>query len=214
MWDQLRQRVAEDKNATYTFSQDFVSQTVCPIDEEEEKKKQSEESKAQWMTKRGFQYPKPKTRKELITHPQRPSEARIEDLKDPFQDQLDIKKAATHGLSPLQEEIIKKREHNFQTRFQSIPTFGALHTPEFEHEFLLRNIGDREELPRGKMVAGKEINDKFFRSVHLGGDDQAKIVEEAIKREKEEWKSKVVVDTLDFKVGGESVKSKEIYLFI
>lgn len=89
MWSQLRERVRQDHNATYTFSQDFVSQTVCPIDLVELAKQEKEANEKKKMTKKGFQYPKPKTRKELIEHPQRPSEARCEDLKEPFMDVTD-----------------------------------------------------------------------------------------------------------------------------
>jgi hypothetical protein len=67
-------------------SQDFVSQTVCVVDEAQAEKDAKAESQATWLTKRGFQYPKPKTRSELLTHPQRPSEARVEELQEQFRD--------------------------------------------------------------------------------------------------------------------------------
>ena len=38
----------------------------------------------------------------------------------------------------------------------------------------------------------------FFSSVHLGGDEQAALEEELVRKAKEEWKRKVVVDRLDF----------------
>lgn len=205
MWEELRQRVADDHHATYTFSQDFVSQTVCPVDEEELKKKEAIQSKAEWMTKKGFQYPKPKTRRELLLHPQKPSEARIEELHEPFTDILDQKQVRP---DPTQAA----REKGFHSRNKGVATFGALQEPSFEHEFQLKLMGDRTELPRGRLLNGTEVNNHFFRSVHLGGDDQARIVAEAMEKEKADWQAKVVVDSLDFKVGGMKVRDRPIQM--
>lgn len=41
-------------------------------------------SKAAWKTKRGFVWPCPRTRQELITHPSKPSESRIDTLREPW----------------------------------------------------------------------------------------------------------------------------------
>ena len=80
----LRQQLADKTDATYTFSQDFVSQTVCVVDEDVDRKKIAAEKRSHWLTSKGFQYPKPKTLKDLITHPKRPSDIRIEELQEPW----------------------------------------------------------------------------------------------------------------------------------
>ena len=51
-------------------------------------------------------------------------------------------------------------------------------------------------------------NPDFWRSVHASGDEGIKLQERIQQEEKEKWKSKVVVDTLDFKVGNFKVKDK------
>ena len=57
------------KNATFTFSKDFVSQTLCLVDEETEQRRALAQSKQEWLTAKGFRYPAAKTRQDLITHP-------------------------------------------------------------------------------------------------------------------------------------------------
>ncbi len=205
-WKELRHRIAEDHHANYTLSKDFLSQSITPIDEKEEQLKQIELEKSARLTQKGFQYPKPKTRSELITHPKKPSEARIEELKEHFTDLLD--KKANEGITS--DPILLQRERDYNTQVKPQAYFGALELPEYEYEFQLKYIGDREKLPRGSLTKGIDKNPHYFRSVHLGGENQRKIVEEALLKEKEEWEKKVIVDSHDFKVGGFKVRDKAI----
>ena len=205
-FDKLRERVAQDKNATYTFSQDFVSQTVCVVDEAQEAKNLKAENKSKMLTAKGFQYPKPKTRKELLTHPQRPSEARIEDLKEPFRDILDTKV----GADDTQDPLLRSLEKGFKTQIPVGGLFGALTPPTFERPFELKLVGDRIKLPRGAQTGGMEPDPNAFRSVHLGGENQARIVAEALEQEKKDWASKVIVDSLTVQVGGFKIRDKPL----
>ena len=41
----LREQVSDDRDASYTFSKNFMSQTLAAVDEDEEKKKQSADAK-------------------------------------------------------------------------------------------------------------------------------------------------------------------------
>lgn len=205
----LRERVAQDKNATYTFSQEFVSQTVCVVDEDQLVKKAKAESKAAMLTAKGFQYPKPKTRAELLLHPQRPSEARIEDLKEPFRDILDVRPGVD---SETTDPTLRALEKGFKTQIASDGLFGALKPVTFERPFELKLVGDRTKLPRGSLTGGTEPDPAAFRSVHLGGENQAKIIQEAAEQERKEWASKVVVDNLTVKVGGFKIRDKPLQL--
>lgn len=205
----LRDRVAQDKNATYTFSQDFVSQTVCVVDEDQLVKNAKAESKAAMLTAKGFQYPKPKTRAELLLHPQRPSEARIEELKEPFRDILDVRPGAD---SETRDPTLRALEKGFKTQIPSDGLFGALKPVTFERPFELKLVGDRTKLPRGLLTGGTEPDPAAFRSVHLGGENQARIIQEAADQEKREWAAKVVVDTLSVQVGGFKVRDKPIQM--
>lgn len=206
-WNQLRDKIANDHNATYTFSKDFMSQNISAVDESREKKKEAEREKSSWLTSKGFQYPKPKTIKELLTHPKRPSNARIEELREPFFDATD--KAANEDEISKSPDTIQK-EKGFRTQVNGTALFGALELPAFEHEFQLKYVGDRQNLPRGRLLNDSVPDPNFFRSVHLGGENQARIVEEALQKEKEEWRSRVVVDDIAFKVGKMNVRDKPI----
>jgi hypothetical protein len=206
-FNQLRERVEQDKNATYTYSQDFVSQTVCVVDEDLLEKNAKAANKAAMLTAKGFQYPKPKTSKELLTHPQRPSEARIEELKEPFRDILDVRPGAD---SETKDPTLRALEKGFKTQNASDGLFGALKPPAFERPFELKLVGDRTKLPRGKLTGGTEPDPQAFRSVHLGGENQARIVAEAAEQEKKAWQDKVVVDTLTVQVGGFKIRDKPL----
>ena len=70
------------------------------------------------------------------------------------------------------------------------------HTREYESQ----NIGSSTTLPRGHAIDVK--NPSFFNSVHLNGEEQAAEDEALKKKAEEEWRSKIVVDSLDFLVGG------------
>lgn len=208
-WNQLREQIAADKNATYTLSKDFMSQNVSVVDDAQEKKRLEAEEKQKRLTQKGFQYPKPKTRKELLTHPQRPSEARIEDLKEPFFDATDVRRGGAGGGAPGSAEEVA-REKGFRTQIPVGGLFGALEAPRFETEFQLKLVGDRDQLPRGSLLNADTTDHAFFRSVHLGGENQRRVVEEAQAQEKADWLAKVVVEDVAFKVGGFKVRDRPI----
>lgn len=208
-FNQLRERVAQDKNGTYTYSQDFVSQTVCVVDEEQLAKNAKAAHKEAMLTEKGFQYPKPKTTKELLRHPQGPSEARIEDLKEPFRDILDVRPGAD---AETKDPTLRALEKGFKTQTGAEGLFGGLKPVTFERPFELKLVGDRSQLPRGNLTGGWEPDPQAFRSVHLGGDDQARIIAEAAAKEKKEWQKKVVVDTLTVQVGGFRVRDRPLQM--
>ena len=69
-------------------------------------------------------------------------------------------------------------------------------------------------MPRGVLIAGtrQHADESFFKSVHLGGTQQAQIVADAIRKEKEDWTAKVVVDSTTFRVGHLNVRDKPIQI--
>lgn len=194
-FQELRQRLSKKTDAIYTFSQEFVSQTISPFDEDMEKKRLTDEKKSSWLTSKGFQYPATKTRKELITHPKRPVDARIDELNEQWSGD-----AAPSHLSDNVDHKTLLLEKGFITQIKSGLDFGSLEVNEYEREFELKLVGDKNKLPRGKLSKGFNKDPAAFRSIHIGGDNQAKMIEEAITKEKEDWAAKVVVDTLDFKI--------------
>ena len=50
------------------------------------------------------------------------------------------------------------------------------------------------------LIGGVTQNTEFWRSVHASGDEGIKLLERIAQEEKDNWKSKMVVDTIDFKV--------------
>jgi hypothetical protein len=194
-FQELRQRLSKKTDAIYTFSQDFVSQTISPFDEDMEKKRLLNEKKSSWLTNKGFQYPATKTRKELIAHPKRPVEARIEELNEPWGGD-----AAPAHLNDTVDHKTLLLEKGFITQIKSGLDFGSLEVNEYKRDFELKLVGDKTKLPRGKLTKGFNKDPAAFRSIHIGGDNQAKMLEEAIIKEKDDWTAKVVVDTLDFKI--------------
>jgi hypothetical protein len=82
----------------------ICAQSIALVDEEVDAKIAKINERKKWTTQRGFQYPPPKKNKvtdlhgsmstflmcfvcfqDLIAHPKKPSEARIEDLHEPFE---------------------------------------------------------------------------------------------------------------------------------
>ncbi|CAM9611592.1 unnamed protein product, partial [Sphacelaria rigidula] len=159
------------------------------------------QNKAAWKTKRGFVWPCPRTRQELITHPNKPSESRIDTLREPW-----IENELTGGRGdeePATQEG-PPRELTWRRKFDTVPSngkaiFGGLKLPKYFRKLDTRSIGSRSRLPRGRQQLEK--NPEFFRSVHLVGEGLAKEKEEAKRRSEEIWRSKVVVDDIDFRVG-------------
>jgi len=209
--NELKNRIKEDKNTTYSFSKNFISQTITVIDEEEELKKKSfnykNPDKSAWLTKKGFQYPKPKTRQDLIQHDKKPTETRIDDLHDPFYDQNDILQIEKQ-TKMLQNYHTKDLENNFVTRIKPVEIFGTLQPIEYNHDFQLNLVGNRTKLPRGIAINNNEKDENFFKSIHIGGVEKQKILNQAKIEEKKNWESKVIVDTIDFKISGLVVHDK------
>ena len=196
--EELRKTLAKVKEASFTYNKDFNSQTMSTLVQ-----LNRPDPKAEWLTPSGFQYPKPKSTKDLILHPKKPSQARIEDLQEPYDNSF---------LPTIQQDQeLLKLERGYSTRFRPEGKyFLNLEAPVYDHDFQLKLVGDKSKLPRGVLVEGENVNKDFFRSVHLGGDDALQIMEAAIAKEKSDWLDKMVVDHTDFKVGGFKVRDKPI----
>lgn len=207
-----RDRLKDDRTATYTYSRDFASQNLVLVDEYADRLKIQAAHKANNVSKKGFIYPAPKTREELIAHPKKPSAIRVEELHTPFpgEEMEFIDSSGRTMLPEIREVQLKNREleRNFDNKLNGNKLFGMLEPPVYERDFELSAIGDRTRLPRGQMTGGIDQNPIFWRSVHASGDEGIKLQERIKQEEKEAWQSKVVVETQDFKVGNFKVKDK------
>jgi len=205
MLQDQKTRLRAVKDTTFTYSKDFVSQNISLGDDPKEKK--PSDDKINWLTPSGFQANKPRTRKELITHPKRPGDGRIEDLNEPYEDPV------LQGNSRAGKDATTiMLENGFKTRFESVKLFGMNNAPEYEREFELSKIGDRSKLPRGRQIGGNfgDIDESFWRSVFIGGEAAAQQMKEDAQREKDEWTKKVVVDSLSVQIGGFVSRDKTI----
>jgi hypothetical protein len=85
----LRQHLAADKDATFTTSLEFVSQTIGVVDPSEISKTEARLSQSKWKTPKGFVYPAPRPVATYAVHPNRLTEARVRDLQLPWVDQAE-----------------------------------------------------------------------------------------------------------------------------
>jgi hypothetical protein len=211
----------------YSYSEDYVSQTFSYEDNDSllakefayrnNHKTSALEDRQSWITSKGFRYPVPKSYPESRIHPQQPSQIRIEELKEPWlNDLLPPQGQDLYGncidanTSPTTRARLIEKEKKFHTFHKSLDVFGSLEPPVFEHPFELSLIGSRspDALPRGKLLNPNQDNPEFFKSIHIGGDEQQRILQEALAKERADWKAKVIVDHEDFKVDGFLVKDR------
>lgn len=201
----MRSRLAREKNTHFTYSENYLAAAVSMVDAPRLALDEAAASRAQWMTKRGFVYPAPKKVSEFLHHPLRPTDARIDALSSAWVEN------EAHP-SPMG----RSSELPFgQPDFDTIPSqgeklFGGLHVPKFERPYDNANLGSERRLPRGRMIL--DHNPDFFTSVHLTGSGLAQEKAENKRLEEEAWKSKVVVDHLDFKVGGYNVRDRPLQI--
>jgi len=169
---ELASKLSMDTKATYTYSADFQSLAVMMVDEDKMRRDAQLASKAKWTTPGGFVYPPAKTRAELIRHPKQLSEARREDLRAEW----------------VENEMHPKPVSRQSKLAPGQQEFDA--TPSKELDIFANNAE----------LYGKN----FFQSVFLGGDAATRAREAARLKAKEEneWKAKVVVDSIQFTAHG------------
>lgn len=166
--EKMRQRIAKDLGATYTYSQagDFVSLTVSRYDPDSIERIQAKEARQLWTTKRGFVYPPPRRPEEYAKHPKDVSATRKEDLREPW-----IENESNGGPSAQAQ------------RGTGIdPSIVQLH-----------GLSDFDSVPcKGYDFGPKEM----FETVFVGGEQLRRAEAVARQHEIDAWNQKVVVDTL------------------
>ena len=187
---ETRNRLKGEKNVMFTYSKDFLSQSVSMVDETRLKQEAEQESRARWKTQRGFVYPAPKKPQEYNAHPHKPSDSRIDILCEPWvENEFHPQPLGRDSVLPDDQEV----------DFDTIPSngkmiFGGFEHPRFERDYDGNNLGNPQRLPRGRLM--DERNADYFRSVHLCGEGLAAEELEAKRKAAELFNSKVVVDNL------------------
>lgn len=171
----LRERIAKDKNAVFTYSKDYVSQTVTTVDPNEVFKEEERQHKARFITSTGFVYPPPKDPKDYNKHPKAPSQFRVDELNEQWQD-------PTRPTSPSQE-----RGSMFDPNMITPGGFDSIPTLSMEFGNLKKIDKTAKGLEKWKPV----VNPTGFQSVHLTTDEDLLI--DKTRRQKQ-WESRVVVD--------------------
>lgn len=195
-----RSRLRAEKNATFVRSDrsDFLNLTVPLVDETRLKQDAAAESRSRWKTTKGFVYPAPKAVEDYNVHPRKLSGARVDELKEPWVE------GSTMGsdLSRVDDASLAMDPNR---KFDNIPSsdiyFGGFDRPSYQRDYERKDVGNPRRLPRGKEFSRKLDDTQYNRSVHLCGDGLAAEAAEAREKDLETFRSKLVVDTLDFKVG-------------
>jgi len=94
------------------------------------------------------------------------------------------------------EPRILALERGFKTQLPTGIIFGGYHKPKWTRDYDGRYLGNYSRLPRGRIQNLK--NSEFFKSVHLFGEKQMKIMQDAIQKEKDDWARKIAVDDTTF----------------
>ncbi|KAG3013672.1 hypothetical protein PC128_g15602 [Phytophthora cactorum] len=168
--DKLRERLSKDRHATYTYSRDFQSLALSMVNPEALRQTEEQENRKKWTTQRGFVYPAPRQPSEYKKHPNAPSEARCEDLRQPFVDNINHPKPVSRDSSEP----------------------GSRKGPEFS------TLPSKDMIFGGTNGDGT-VNPDYFRSVHLCGEGLRLEMEEALKQEQDEWDRRLVVDKKQLK---------------
>ncbi|KAG6616462.1 Glucan 1 [Phytophthora cinnamomi] len=163
--EKQRERLSKDRHATYTYSREFQSLALSMVNPEALRQTEEQEDRKKWTTQRGFIYPAPRQPAEYYKHANAPSEARCEDLRQPFVDNVNHPKPVSRDSGEA----------------------GSRKGPEFS------------TLPSKDMIFGGTngdgtANSDYFRSVHLCGEGLRIEMEEALKKEQDEWERRLVVD--------------------
>ncbi|KAL7842997.1 hypothetical protein AOLI_G00245090 [Acnodon oligacanthus] len=84
----LREEMAKVPACRFSYNQRYHSFTVDPVDMESKQKASAVKSRAAWQTYDGFIYPGFKSSIESNRHPKRPDEARVEELRKPWRENI------------------------------------------------------------------------------------------------------------------------------
>jgi hypothetical protein len=170
--ERLRNEIAKDNTATYTYSRDFAGATLAPINPADVKAREKLERRKRFLVPKGFVWPAPRDPSEYNKHPKRPSEAEIQELRMPWKEP-DADASERRGAPAYLDPLVRTSEG-----FDTTPILGG------------RLFG--------MLLDGGVEDPEYWKSVHLCGEGLAMEQAQARERELKEWKDKVVVENIHF----------------
>ncbi|XP_066553891.1 uncharacterized protein cfap92 [Amia ocellicauda] len=123
----LRREMAKEPSRRFTYSQQYQSATVEPVDVESEVKAAEARSKAAWRTCDGFTYPGIRSSIESNEHHRRPDDARTEELRKPWRENILHAKTLQPPLS-RERWSWNKRHADFEL-YKRPPRFSSPEPP-------------------------------------------------------------------------------------
>ncbi|XP_067854781.1 uncharacterized protein cfap92 isoform X2 [Heptranchias perlo] len=144
----LRQEMATKLNQGFTYNQDFLTATMDPVDIDNERKREKERSKAAWLTFDGFRYPGFKSSMESNEHPKRPDQARINELKKAWKENI------LHAN--IHVPILQRNRWKWNARHEDFELYKKVHY---------------ESAPVSIHLAGDSLRAEQLETVHRNYED-------------------------------------------
>jgi hypothetical protein len=165
----LRQRLAQDPHHRYTYSQEYHSMTVVPVNEEEASKLKEEERRKKWLTSEGFRYPLVPSSLSSNAHPKHPHESRVEDLQEPFEDNLLHWNRTRPTVERLQFPWDEK-EKDFELHRKPPLDFGVSYPPTIHlaGDSRKKELGDFLDKEEEKWTQSLVVSDTRFHGLRRG----------------------------------------------
>jgi len=101
--EQIRESAKADPDNHYTYSQQFLSGSLCPVNEDYVQQQNEAAHRAKFMSEEGFIYPRPKEPQEYYSHPLAISENRAEELRIPYE--APSKASEARGTTVSDDEV-------------------------------------------------------------------------------------------------------------
>ncbi|KAG5274796.1 hypothetical protein AALO_G00140210 [Alosa alosa] len=118
----LCKEMAKAPRQRFTYSQEFQSATFQPCDVEAERKAAEGRSRGAWRTPNGFTYPGFQSSIEANEHPKMPDEARINELRKPWRENIlhdnTLRPTLSRGAWPWE-----RRSEDFELYIKPPPVF-------------------------------------------------------------------------------------------
>jgi hypothetical protein len=118
----IRKKVEQDNAHFYTYSPEHLSLAFPIVNENEIEQNEKALNQSKWRTKEGFQNVTKKPKEEYNMHPKKPPQDMLDDLKEPFYIQKELKDKT---IKSLQRDL--RTDHNkdeFNLNIKPVTTFS------------------------------------------------------------------------------------------